>query len=142
MLSSEVEDWLRRRGWLLAAACVLAVAVWQAWGWWSRPPAVEFDNLRYIQLLSTAVSARNPEWLEKVGSAVETRHSAGELSDRELAAFERILATARAGEWQRAERDCYELAKAQLSRRRSHPPGDDHEHQHEHQPVRPGIAAK
>jgi predicted negative regulator of RcsB-dependent stress response len=140
MLSDEVEDWLRRRGGLLVAAGVLAVAVWQSWGWWLRPPAVEFDNLKYIQLLSTAVSARNPEWLEKVRSAVDTRHSAGELSDRELAAFERILATAQAGEWQRAERDCYDFAKAQLSRRRSQPPGDDHEH--EHQPVRPGIAAK
>lgn len=98
--------------------------------WWAQPPAVEFDNLKYIQLLTTAVSARNDDWLTKVDNAVAERHEHGEMSDGELTAFREIIGTARDGNWEQADRDCYALAEAQLSRRRSKPPSNDHGHEH------------
>jgi hypothetical protein len=133
-MPSRVEQaWWARRGGIIVAAAVVAAGAWQLHHWWNRPPAVEFDNLKYIQLLTTAVSARNTDWIEKVERAVEDRHSRGEMSDRELQAFRRILAMAAAHEWKRAEVDCYRLAQAQLSRRRTRPPTSSREHEHAEQ---------
>ena len=112
----------------LCTALLCGVAI-LAYRWWMRPPALEYDNLRYIQLLTTAVSARNPEWLAGVSTAVEQRHSAGEMSIAELESLREIIGIAEAGEWARADEECYALAAAQLSRRRA-PPEDDHGHLH------------
>jgi hypothetical protein len=116
-----------RRKLLLVCGLALAAAggAWAYW-WWRRPPAVEYDNLKYIQLLSTALSARNAEWLEKVEQAIEQRFSGGELSAAERQALQQIIHRARSGEWSQAERECYRLAEAQLSRRRSKPPAAEH----------------
>jgi hypothetical protein len=107
------------------------VIVWQALGWWTKPPAVEFDNLRYIQLLTTAISSRKAEMVDKVASAVQKRHSQGAMSELELAHFEEILSTVRSGNWEQADREAYDFAAAQLSRRRSAPdPHAGHDHTH------------
>jgi hypothetical protein len=105
--------------------------VWQLIGWWNRAPAVNYDNLRYIQLLSTAVSSRKPEMVDKVAAAVRHRHADSQMSDQELAHFEEILATVRDGKWEEADRETYDFAAAQLSRRRSPPdPHAGHDHTH------------
>jgi hypothetical protein len=96
--------------------------------WYSRPPAVEYDNLRYIQLLTTAVSARNGDWLEKVDTAVQQRHHDGQMSEAELAHFSRLISQAQSGEWEAADRACFAFAESQLGRRRSKPPGEGHNH--------------
>ncbi|QDT53286.1 hypothetical protein Pan44_13020 [Caulifigura coniformis] len=112
---------------LLGAALVL----WQLIGWWTKPPAVEFDNLKYIQLLSTAVSSRKADMVSKVEKAIRQRHSQSQMSDDELAHFEEILATVRAGKWEDADRQTFDFAAAQLSRKRS--PIDPHSgHDHSH----------
>lgn len=133
MLSAEAEDWIRQRGWTIVASAAAAVGLWYASQWWHRPPAVEYDNLKYIQLLTTAVSARNADWLAKVEEAVEQRHESGEMSERELQAFQKIFSTVAVKEWKQAEVECYRLAQAQLSRRRAQPPASDgHDHEHDH----------
>jgi hypothetical protein len=114
---------------VVGALAVVAAAA-AVFHWWSRPPALEFDNLKYIQLLSTAVSARNSDWLAKVGDAIAQQHEAGRMSKVELESLRRIIATAAAGDWAAADVECYELAAAQLSRRRSRPPSDQHDHDH------------
>jgi hypothetical protein len=123
---------MERRNGILVAAVVAGVAIWFAARWWSRPPVVEFDNLRYVQLLSTALSARNPAWLEKVDLAVTQRHAAGEMSDAERNHFASLIREARTGAWESADRRCFEFAEAQLSRRRSRPPSSGHDHDHGH----------
>lgn len=112
---------------LLAASLLL----WQFANWWTQPPAVEFNNLKYIQLLSTAVSSRKPELVDKVELAIRLRHSESKMSADELAHFERIMATARSGRWEDADRETYDFAAAQLSRRRSAPAAEEaHAHVH------------
>jgi len=112
---------------LLGAALVL----WQLIGWWTKAPAVEFDNLKYIQLLSTAVSSRKADMVAKVEKAIRQRHSQSQMSDDELAHFDEILETVRAGKWEEADRQTYDFAAAQLSRKRS--PIDPHAgHDHSH----------
>lgn len=114
----------------LIAAGTIAAAVLFA-RWWSKPPAVEFDNLRYIQLLRTAVSSERPEMVAKVRQAIDARVSNGAMSSRERLHFEEILKLADAGEWKRANEDCFRFEEAQLNRRRN-APATPHDHQHDH----------
>jgi hypothetical protein len=95
----------------------------------SRAPVVQYHNLKLVSSLRTALSARNTEWLDGTGDAVEARRSAGEMDEAECAHFNALIEAARRGEWQQAERDCYEFEVAQLSRRRDAPKqSDDHKH--------------
>lgn len=103
-----------------AGAALLLVGIWLV-SWWRTPPAVEFDNLKYIQLLRTAVSARNPEWLGKVASAVDQRLASGEMSSSEHAHFASLIGMAQGGAWKEADIACFRFEEAQLGRRRSRP---------------------
>lgn len=113
-----------------AAACLVLFAGYYIFVWWSRPPAVTYDNLRYVQLLWTATSSRNSEWLAGVEKAVEQRHAAREMSDQELDHFRQIIARAEGGDWEGASRESYDFAQAQLNRSRSEPPSETHDHNH------------
>jgi len=118
-------DRSRTRSLALVAAIVFAGC--------SRPPAVEFDNLKYIQFLRTAVSSRNLEMLEKVESAIERRHEDEQMSDAELEHFQTIIAVARDGKWADADKQAFAFEEGQLSRSRSRPASAGHEHEHEHE---------
>lgn len=119
----------------ICAPLAVLLGLFLIYRWWDRPPAVEYDNLKYIQLMSTAVSSRNEDWLNRVELAVQKRHAAAEMSDRELAHFLSVIETARADDWKTADRQCFDFAEAQLYRRRSkaasvehHHHGNDHPH--------------
>jgi hypothetical protein len=114
----------------IAAVVLIGGGVWLV-RWWTQPPAIEFDNLRYIQLLTTAVSSRNEEQVSKVSHAVEERHRAGRMSATELGHFQRIIGLADGGDWSTADRECFTFAEAQLSRRRTQPPTETHDHSHD-----------
>ncbi len=77
------------------------------------PPQVGADNLRLVDSLRTAISARRGDWLEENAQRVAERHEAGQMDDKQFAAFEAIIAQARAGEWPQAEVAVVDLAKAQ-----------------------------
>ena len=120
-----------RYGLHLLGALAAGVLIWQVIGWWTKAPAVEFDNLKFIQLLSTAVSSRKMEMVDKVAGAVRYRHQDSQMSNDELAHFEVILTTAREGRWEEADRQAFDFAAAQLSRKRSPPdPHTGHDHAH------------
>lgn len=122
----------RERMWLIPAVIILVVVAFYAYRWWVRPPAVDHNNLKYIQLLWTAVSSRNEEWVNRVEQAVQERHGAGNMSDAELSHFESIIDTARTGDWESANRASYAFAEAQLGRRRSQSEPESHPHSHQH----------
>ena len=77
------------------------------------PPRVAPTNLRLTSSLRTAISARQTEWLEQNITAIEARKSAGEMSEAEYAAFQAIIAQAKAGQWEAAEKAVIRLQKAQ-----------------------------
>lgn len=118
----------RQKTVLLITLPAVAVFAFLVSRWWSRPPAIEFDNLKYVQLLTTAVSARSPDWLGKVEEAVQQRHRDGAMTARELASMSRIIAMADAGDWTTADRECFALAEAQLGRHRNRPAEHSHDH--------------
>ena len=59
------------------------------------------------------MSAKNTEWLEQNIERIEKRRAARQMSDEEHAEFQAIIAKARAGDWQGAERDSVRFQKAQ-----------------------------
>jgi len=76
-------------------------------------PAAAEDNMELITSLRTALSARNPKWLDENDAVIEKRHNEGQMGDDEYAAFKKIVERARAGEWQESERSCMAFQRAQ-----------------------------
>jgi hypothetical protein len=111
----------------LSGVLVLATGVW-LYHWWHRPPTVEFDNLRYIQLLRTAVSARRADYVQGVERAIRLRVAEHAMSPLEAAHFDSILAKVHSGNWELADRMAFEFEAAQAHRRRSQPKRDEHDH--------------
>lgn len=106
---------------------------WLVLNCWTRPPAVEFQNLKYIQLLTTAISSRRIDMVDKVETAVQQRFDAGEMSEQELNHFQNLFGLARDGQWENADRRCFEFAEAQLSRSRAKTGNGGHSHGHSHE---------
>ena len=77
-----------------------------------RPQAMP-QNRELIASLRTAVNTRNAEWLEKNAKTLEERRDAGRVSDAEYQEFQAIIAKARAGKWEEAERETIAFQKAQ-----------------------------
>lgn len=102
----------------IAAFLALVLAVPLA-RWWLRPPVVTRENLRYLPLLRTALSARSPQWLDGVERVVSARQQEGRLSDSERRHFDKIIAAARGGDWERADRLAAGFESAQAGRRRA-----------------------
>lgn len=119
-------------GWLVLATLAGVCGVQALINWWKFPPPVEFDNLRYIQLLRTAISAERPDWVAKVREAIELRSAAGAMSARERTHFEHLLSQADQGRWKDAAGGCFRFEEAQLYRRRKKPPALVENHLHEH----------
>lgn len=102
----------------ILAVILLTFSGYTLYWYLTRPPVVHYDNLRYIQLIRTACSARNPTHVDGVERALEDRMKQGAMSSTERKAFEGIISDARNGNWQRAERAAMKLEEAQLNRRR------------------------
>lgn len=98
----------------------------------ARSPVVEFDNLPLVASLRTACSSRNEQWLAGVEQAVAKRHSSGQMSQAEKAQFDKLIAQARGGDWQGADKQCYYFEKAQLNRTREPVAEAEHSHTHTH----------
>ena len=79
----------------------------------NRPPQAAPANQRLISSLRTALSAQKPDWLEQNVTEIESRKTAGQMSDVEYQAFQAIIAKAKAGQWREAEEDAVEFQKAQ-----------------------------
>lgn len=120
-------DSLREISLVAKALVVLTIVLGLYWivQWWQYPPAVEFDNLKYIQLLRTAVSSKRSDWVEKVEGVVHHRFDSGQLTERERVYFDKVIALADAKQWDAANRACFQFEEAQLNRRRPLPPRPD-----------------
>ena len=87
--------------------------------WWRYPPMVETENLKYIQLLRTAVSSESLDMLANVKEAIQHRFDEGEMSKTERDHFDRIIRLAEARDWKTAHETCFRFEESQLSRRRA-----------------------
>jgi len=98
-----------RRPSALGIGLAFTILLWAGCG----PPAVAPSNQRLTVSLRTALSTQRTDWLELNAQEIESRRAAGEMGEEEYAAFSAIVAQARAGEWQAAEKEIVRLQKAQ-----------------------------
>lgn len=112
----------------LFSLVILAVVVWR---WWTWLPAVEHANLRYVQLMATALSSQEEGQLARVEQAIQQKVAAGEMTPLEQKYLLRLADQARGGDWDGARRECFRLAEAQLSRSRE-PVTMEHFHTHKY----------
>jgi hypothetical protein len=77
-------------------------------------PSASPLNLELITTLRTALSARNEIWLQANADIVEQRRADGQMADDEYEAFVAIIAQARDGDWEGAERATLKFQRAQV----------------------------
>lgn len=121
-IGSKQTEWDGNRIVRIAALGVISIGmcVW-LYFWWNRPPAVQHDNLRYIQLLRTAVSSRSADQVQKVSLVLDKRRTGGQLTEAEHEHFREIIRKAEQGEWTDADHLTRDFELAQLSRSRPSP---------------------
>lgn len=78
-----------------------------------RPPQVASDNLELISSLRTAFSTRNTQRLDDNQRVIQERHDQGKLTEIEFAAFNELIALARAGDWELAEKRVVKFQRVQ-----------------------------
>jgi hypothetical protein len=93
------------RGWVLSAM-LLATGC-------GSPAQVGPNNYRLVAALQTAISARRTDWLDDAQKEVTERRARGQLDDQQFAALDAIITQARAGQWEAAQSEIAQLAKAQ-----------------------------
>ncbi len=106
----------RPRRWLWGLLGVLAVAAAVVWwpGCRKYPQVTSPEALSLARRLYTACNTRHEGRLATVEAEVDRLTQQGILTPREEEAFRFIVGLARAGQWERAERESFRLAKDQL----------------------------
>jgi hypothetical protein len=113
------ETQLRQRlSWCFLSALLLSICLWQLWLIWTRPPVVQTDNLRFVQLIRTACSSKRQDYLLGVEKSLQSQQASEPMSAAEQSFFQRILDLAKNGKWDEADRLAQQLENAQLNRRR------------------------
>ena len=74
---------------------------------------VSAPNRRLLASLQTAVSAKNPEWLEATSRQLADKRSAGEVSAAEFKVMNAIVLKAQSGDWKGAQQDVFALSEGQ-----------------------------
>ena len=117
-----------RLRWLVGALGLLAVPLVIVWwpGCRQYPPVTSREALTVLRLLNTACNTRDPQRLAEAERRIADLDRRGKLSAKEKAAFEKIVARARAGEWEAAEAAAFKMAQDQVGVGRPDP--GDHEH--------------
>ncbi len=98
--------------------CYPPLLVMVCLGCGSGEPAIQTANLRYVQMLRTAVSSRKPDQVDQVVEACQRQLQSGAIRPDEVAALTEIAATAREGRWDEAEQACFRLEEGQQWRSR------------------------
>ena len=76
-------------------------------------PQLSGENRELAVSLATAVSTREPKWLDENAALLEKRRAEGQCTDAEYAALKAIIDKAKAGDWDAAQDAAYALRDAQ-----------------------------
>ena len=102
--------------WLVGALAVLLVPLAVVWwpGCRQYPPVTSKESLGAMKLLYSACNTRDPARLDRVERTVQGLARDGKVTPAERESFERIVATARAGDWEKAEDAAFKFAQDQV----------------------------
>lgn len=80
-----------------------------------RTPQLGSDSRELLQRLQTAVSAKNPEWLNACEDQILATHNRSGIPDQEFKALVAVVDRARSGDWKQAQMDSFKLSEGQKS---------------------------
>ena len=105
-----------RLGKLLGVAGLVAIPLLVVWwpGCREYPPVSSREGLQMMKLLYAACNTRDPQRLSQVEQGTSKLAREGKLTQEEQEAFGKILALARAGEWEDAEKAAFKFAQDQV----------------------------
>ena len=98
---------------VLAGALIVLAGLWWP-GCKEYPEATSRESLDLMKALYSACNAKNAEWLARVEKEVSEASESGEMSEKEAAAFGRIISVARSGDWQSAQEASFRFNQDQL----------------------------
>jgi hypothetical protein len=107
---------------VLALLTILLVIVWWP-GCRYYPTVTSREGMQLMKLLYAACNTRDELRLTKVEEGVEKLTNEGKLTPSEREAFDKIIATAKAGDWKAAEKACFRFAQDQVGQ--GHPAPSD-----------------
>ena len=127
MITNDDESTRTRLRRLVGALGLLTVPLVIVWwpGCRQYPPVTSREALTLLRLLNTACNTRDPVRLAEAERQLADLDRQGKLSAKEKAAFEKIVARARAGEWEEAEAAAFKMAQDQVGV--GHPDPGDHD---------------
>jgi hypothetical protein len=76
-------------------------------------PQIPKSDFQLVAQLRTAVAAKRNDWLEAVAKKIDSRNPSGSVSKEEQAALDSIVAQARHGNWDDANRQLLDLVNGQ-----------------------------
>jgi hypothetical protein len=81
-----------------------------------RTPQIPKSDYQLVSQLRTAVAAKKNDWLDEVAKKLDERNRSGSTAKEEQAALESIVALARQGNWDEANRKLLDLVNSQKPR--------------------------
>lgn len=114
---------------LLLVMALLAVPLAVVWwpGCRQYPPVSSKESLKLMKLLYAACNTRDEKRLAEVERRLSELEREGKVTPQEKAGYDRIIGTARAGNWEKAEAAAFKFAQDQVGV--GHPSSDgEHDH--------------
>jgi len=103
--------------------------------WWpgcrQYPPVSSRESLRLMKLLYSACNTKDDKRLAEVEKGLEKLTRDGKMAPAEREAFDKIVATAKAGKWEKAEEAAFRFAQDQVGVGHPDPDKDRHDHDHD-----------
>ncbi len=101
---------------LIGVLVLLAIGVAVVWwpGCRQYPPVTSRESLTLLRLLNTACNTQDPVRLAEAERQLDDLIRREKLTPDERAAFEKIVAMAKAGDWKDAEAAAFKMAEDQV----------------------------
>jgi hypothetical protein len=102
------------RRWILWGAALATCVIPISFLYFLQPPDLPKDQMRHLQLLSTAVSSRSSQQVTRLGEFFKSQREAGKMTGPQWKEFQKILDCANRKEWDQAIARCERFKAAQV----------------------------
>lgn len=112
-----------RRRWLFGVAGLGAVALLVVWwpGCRQYPAVTRKESLKLMKLLYAACNTKDEKRLTEVEKGIERLTREGKMTQAEKEGFDKIIAMAKDGKWEKAEDAAFKFAQDQVGQGHSDP---------------------
>lgn len=117
-----------RLRWLLPALALLLIPFTAMWwpGCREFPPVTSRESLKLMQLLNSACNTKDPHRLAMAERQLAELVAKSKVTEKEKAAYDKIISMANAGHWKEAEAAAFKMAVDQVGQGHADPHGHKH----------------